>query len=75
MVMMNICTKYSTIVQIGCWGNCVVYKLCCMFDGIVISCFGMNWSANWCLVAVVACVISVGIYNSRPDEPGSPRRD
>ena len=46
-----------------------------MFDGIVISFFGMNWSAKWCLVAVVACVISVGICNYRSDEPDSPRRD
>jgi len=33
----------------------------------------MNWSANWYLVAAVACIISVRTYNSRPDEPGSPR--
>jgi len=46
-----------------------------MFDEIVTSCFGMNWSANWYLVVVVACVISVGVYNSLLDEPGSPRRD
>jgi len=35
----------------------------------------MNWSANWCLVAAVVCIISVGTCNSRLDEPGSPRRD
>jgi len=75
MVMMNICTKYALLCKFGCWGNCVVFKLCCMFDEIVTSYFGMNWSVNWYLVVVVACVISVGVCNSRPDEPGSPRRD
>jgi len=44
-----------------------------MFDEIVTSCFDINWSANWYLVVVDVCVISVGAYNSRPDEPGSPR--
>jgi len=35
----------------------------------------MNWSANWYVVVTVACIISVRTCNSRPNEPGSPRRD
>jgi len=35
----------------------------------------MNWSANWCLVAAIVCIINVGTCNSRLDKPGSPRRD
>jgi len=42
MIMMDVCTMYAAIVQIWGLGDCIVFKLCRMFDAIDVSCFGMS---------------------------------